>query len=937
MGALSSLMRRLKARASHLPGLAGRSDIVAEEVRRSGLFDPAWYLDAYPDVREAGLDPLRHFLDRGWRENRDPNPLFDTDWYLDAYPDVRSAGVNPLLHYIKHGCIEPRNPGPRFSSAGSTGAGALRGAHHLAAAAKYAQGVAAAGGESELILGASPARVLIVAELSIPQCRKYRVDQKQEMLRLLGFDSTVLSWHKIDACNAALSTHAAVIFYRTPGTLEVLQCVANAMRFGLPTYWEVDDLIFDPNEYMLNANLRPLPEELKRSVLAGVPLYRQGMLACDAAIASTPALAAEMRKAGMAEVHVVENALDSGTLKAARTAAAERDAADGRLRIGYGSGTKTHDLDFLEAAPALLACLKAHPDLRLRIIGELGLPEAFDACKDRIERFPAASYSTYMRLLAECDISIAPLEPSLFNDAKSNIKFIEASMVDLPSVCSPAANFASLVEPGRSGFLASGERAWREALEQLIASPSLRARLAAAAKSDVLARYAPATIAARQLSPIVARLGPGSVKPRDKLKILSVNIFFKPRSFGGATVVAEHMAARLHARADTEVTVFTSAPPGLRPAFNLSQYIIGDMPVIAVTLPEPIDAAAAFDNPWVGRAFHDALKKVQPDVVHFHCIQGLGVSLLKACQAGGVPYVVTAHDAWWICGRQFMITGEGRYCFQTKVDLNVCSACVDDAGLNVYRQYHLRETLEPASLILTPSRFFADLYLANGFSPDKVRVNRNGIALAAPKRTASAQLRFGFVGGSAEVKGAHVLKSALTHLARSDYELVLVDNGQALGFHTVSVEDWPASGTLTILPSYTRETMDDFFSRIDVLLFPTQWKESFGLSVREALIRNIWVITTDAGGVVEDVVDGVNGTIIPLTAGGEVLAAAMAQALERTAELKSFENPHRARIANYDTQAEELHGFLAEAAARPSGRISGRGQSPVKEMGFDKE
>ena len=103
-------------------------------MRRSGLFDAAWYLERNPDVRATGVDPLRHFLDRGWRENRDPNALFDTDWYLDAYPDVRGDGVNPLLHYIRHGCTEPRDPGPRFSSAGSMDTGAWGGAKHLPAA-----------------------------------------------------------------------------------------------------------------------------------------------------------------------------------------------------------------------------------------------------------------------------------------------------------------------------------------------------------------------------------------------------------------------------------------------------------------------------------------------------------------------------------------------------------------------------------------------------------------------------------------------------------------------------------------------------------------------------------------------------------------------------------------------------------------------------------
>ncbi len=56
-----------------------------------------------------------------------------------------------------------------------------------------------------------------------------------------------------------------------------------------------------------------------------------------------------------------------------------------------------------------------------------------------------------------------------------------------------------------------------------------------------------------------------------------------------------------------------------------------------------------------------------------------------------------------------------------------------------------------------------------------------------------------------------------------------------------------------------------------MLLFPTQWK-SFGLTVREALIRDVWVIATDAGGVVEDIVDGKNGNIIPFDDGEPRLA-----------------------------------------------------------------
>ena len=47
-------------------------------------FDPQFYLAKYPDVQAAGLDPLRHFTDSGWKEGRDPNPHFSTEYYLDV-------------------------------------------------------------------------------------------------------------------------------------------------------------------------------------------------------------------------------------------------------------------------------------------------------------------------------------------------------------------------------------------------------------------------------------------------------------------------------------------------------------------------------------------------------------------------------------------------------------------------------------------------------------------------------------------------------------------------------------------------------------------------------------------------------------------------------------------------------------------------------------
>ena len=82
----------------------------ANTLRQSGEFDEKWYLDANPDVAQAGYDPIEHYLKFGSREGRNPSSRFNTRWYLESNPDVADADMNPLLHYVKFGKDEGRQP-----------------------------------------------------------------------------------------------------------------------------------------------------------------------------------------------------------------------------------------------------------------------------------------------------------------------------------------------------------------------------------------------------------------------------------------------------------------------------------------------------------------------------------------------------------------------------------------------------------------------------------------------------------------------------------------------------------------------------------------------------------------------------------------------------------------------------------------------------------
>jgi glycosyltransferase involved in cell wall biosynthesis len=761
--------------------------------------------------------------------------------------------------------------------------------------------------------------VLIIAELTLPQCAKYRVWQKQESFLRLGVPCRVVDWRLTQDCLAAAALATQVILYRVPGYPNILKLIAQLHALKLPLAWEVDDLIFDRDLFLKNRNVDELDEDLRESIISGVDLYLAAMLACGSGIASTACLAETMRGAGLDDVVVVENALDSDTLALAAALRAKRIAKDddenGDVLITYGSGTKTHDADFREAAPALLRLLALFPWLRLRIVGELTLPSGFDAFADRVERLPPATFPYYMQLLSESDICIAPLEPTLFNDAKSNIKFLEGAILGLPSVCSPRMQFRDLITHGTTGFLADNEASWFEGLSTLIQDAALRREMGQAALHLAFARYDPEAIARTQVAKLLDR-APDRRRAVD-LRVMFANIYYAPRSFGGATLVVEEMARRLQADPATEVHLLTSLGPGAAEQVLTRTEQEG---ISIYSLPVPGgDVVAEFDNPAIGQTFGRMLDAVQPHVVHLHAVQWLSASLAVACLERGIPYVITLHDAWWLCARQFMVTEAGKYCFQEKIDLRVCNNCMPGARHLEDRMTALRTVLDGAALLLSPSEAHRKLYLANGIAPEKIEVAPNGIRkpeTAPPTRTPGRTIRFAYVGGNVEVKGFSIVKRAFEALARADWELLLVDNTQHLGFSSMHAEDWKIAGKLSIVPAYTQDGIDAFFAGFDVLLFPSQWKESFGLTVREALARNVWVIATEGGGPGEAIVDGVNGSLIPLDGRSEPLRQAVENLLDSPDLLDRFHNPAQIALHDYDTQAVSLRATLAGVVER---------------------
>lgn len=760
-------------------------------------------------------------------------------------------------------------------------------------------------------------RILVVAELSIPACRRYRVDQKVEMLEHLGLESTVVNWRDIEACRAALPFHGLVIFYRVPAASHMVLMASEARRLGVPTVFDVDDLIFDWEPYRRQLLASGAEPDRMASARDATAQYRLMLSHCQHGIGSTAAIARRMGEVVPGKTHVVANALDEGILALAEELRRNPPKADPSfVTVGYGSGSKTHDGDFNIVAPALLAVMRRHPQVRLVIHGPLELPPQFRRFSDRVFQIAFLQDDDYLRALASWQISIAPLEDSLFNEAKSNIKFIEASILGVASICSGTAPFREAIEHGRTGMIAETSQAWEEALTRLVLDGGLRRSIAQEARRSVISRYHPRAVAVQQLQEVVRPLLPA---PSTRLKVLAVNVLFAPVSFGGATVVAEQLCRRLKADG-CDVAVFTALLATDLEPYRVVRYEVDGLPVVAVQVAGDAQRQLDYDDPQVGAIFAQLLKSFRPDVVHFHSVQRLGAAMAHACVEAGVPYAITLHDAWWLCERQFMVKGDGVYCDQQEIDLRDCSKCVPDSGFTFRRRFFLGDVLDRASLLLAPSEFQRELYVANGVAAQKIVVNRNGVPLptrARPARRPGAPLRLAYLGGRAVHKGYFWLQEILEGMPGRAYELSITDIALRTGAASIDAAEWRVSGRVHVVAPFEQAQMDDFYDGVDVVLVPSLWKESFGLVVREALARGLWVIATAAGGLVEDIVDGVNGRVIAIGDTG-----GFRRALDDV--LANFDHlPSRAQCAKaslirgYDEQAAELLPHLRRIAEAP--------------------
>ena len=327
--------------------------------------------------------------------------------------------------------------------------------------------------------------------------------------------------------------------------------------------FDLDDLMIDPAlaDPAIIDGIRSMglkPADVARHYAA----IRRAVDLADECLAPTEPLATALRACGKpAEVTV--NGFDADTWLVSRAAVLSRRAAgdDGLIRIGYASGSRTHQRDFAVAAEAVAAVLRARPACRLVLFREprRGTPlldvhefPALAGLEHRIEWRPLVPLRELPNELARFDVNLAPLEAgNPFCEAKSELKYFEAALVDVPTIASPTQPFRAAILLGETGLLASTPAEWEASLLRLVDDRGLRRRLAQNAFHHVLHRFGPDGRRDR-MQTIVDRVTATPPRPVATLRMHDASRPGTPPTVPATEVVARHGGPRL---ADVAVVI----------------------------------------------------------------------------------------------------------------------------------------------------------------------------------------------------------------------------------------------------------------------------------------------------------------------------------------------------------------------------------------------
>lgn len=339
------------------------------------------------------------------------------------------------------------------------------------------------------------ANILFYLGCTLGESKRYRVFNVIEYLTERGFRSTVIDDTQIIRAGQELDKFDVIVLMRAAMSPQISNLISYAKSLNIPVVYEVDDYIFEPSIVPDIDGVKYLTEEGQKQYIEGVHLYRDALMSCDYAITPTAYLSQRISELGVLSF-VIPNGLSKRQVEIGDRVFRNKKRSSVDIVIGYFSGTHTHNADFAQTADALLRILEEYIEVKLLIVGPLDIDQRFNEYKKRIIRKKLVTWDELPDSMHDANINIVPLERgNAFCEAKSELKFIDASMLSIPTIASATDTYASAIKDGETGFLVYTKDEWYACIKKLLDDPVLRQKTGGAANKYVMDNYSTGALA----------------------------------------------------------------------------------------------------------------------------------------------------------------------------------------------------------------------------------------------------------------------------------------------------------------------------------------------------------------------------------------------------------------------------------------------------------
>lgn len=332
-------------------------------------------------------------------------------------------------------------------------------------------------------------QIAMIADLNLPQCRKYRVEQLAQFWRARGVEFEYAHYLDVPRASQIMQQATHLMEYRLQATPVTEMLRYEARRLRLPILYDLDDPLFSVSAYETYGNMDALDANLKAQFLAEAPKYLSMMNGADAISVSTPGMAAHAGQYTARPIFLRRNFADEETLLAGKQAMRKIPGDTGDFIVAFASGSQGHEVDLAEILEPLCAFIAGDTSRKLLVLGHFDVSHLPASIHAQVKAVKFASYPKYLAQLAQADCAVIPLCDDIFNRCKSAVRVLDASSVGVPSIVSAVGDLSEVVQHEKTGLVARSPNDWGDALEAFHRRQGDAARMGRAARQELEARW----------------------------------------------------------------------------------------------------------------------------------------------------------------------------------------------------------------------------------------------------------------------------------------------------------------------------------------------------------------------------------------------------------------------------------------------------------------